>query len=198
MSNQVLAQSATQLTITGQGESNYDFAARVKLLGERAAKGITRERQTLNRAKLVSSLCADYKAHFAAIYENTNRLPSEIHDKICEAVDIFIQTHINRVNIHNAINFRRAFHHNDKQMSVTERVIATGENSLSLQEQKFGITLFITQANNRLRDLMAKVTPDYDREKDVKEQIMRLETTKSFIMGEIAHQEKELSNPVQP
>jgi hypothetical protein len=191
MSN-AIAQSATVLAVSNS-VSDWDeltFADRTKLAAERTSKGTTRERRMINRNKLVSAVCADYRAHFAALYGKTDRLPSEVFEKIQTAVDKYIVSTLNLVNPLNAITYRRSFFHNAKEMEVTERLQNTGENKLTLQEQHLGINLFIGAAEKRLKDLEAKKTPDYDREKEVKAQIMRLNITKQFIEGEIAHQAK--------
>ena len=189
MSN-AIAQSATILSVSTNGEKDFDIPASVRRQAERTAKGVTRERQMLNRNKLISSACADYRMHFPAIYGKTERLPSEIFTKIEEAVDSFIQTQLCRVNSTNVLNLRRSFFHNWKDKEITERVQLTGENKLSLKDQLFGTTVFLASAEKRLKELQAKPTPDYDREKAVKENIMKLELTRQFIKGEIEHQEK--------
>jgi hypothetical protein len=189
MSN-AIAQSATAIAVSPTGEASFDIAQSVKRCAERTAKGTTRERQFLQRNKLMSGACADYRSHFPAIYGKTERLPSEVFQRIETEVDKFITSQLNRVNTLNVIGLRRGFHHNQKEMEITERIINTGENKLTLKEQLLGATIFITSAEKRLKDLEAKPSPDYDREKEVKAQILRLTMTKDFIMGEIAHQEK--------
>jgi len=188
--SQAIAQSATVLTVSGQSEENFDFNLSVTNAASRQAKGVTRERHMINRNKLVTAVCASYRAQFAAIYGKTDRLPSAIFEKIELAVDTFINATLKQVNSHNAISYRRAFYHAWKEMEITERVTCTGENKLTLQEQHLGVNLFIGQAERKLRDLEKKPTPDYEREKEVKAQIMKLQVTKQFIEGEIAHQSK--------
>jgi hypothetical protein len=189
MSN-AIAQSATVLAVSPTGENDFDIVASVKRCAERTAKGTTRERQFLQRNKLISSVCADYRSHFPAIYGKTERLPSEVYERIEGEVDKFITSHLSRINPINVISLRRGFYHNAKEMEITERIVNTGENKLTLQEQLLGVDIFITSAEKRLRDLEKKPTPDYDREKEVKAQIMRLNLTKQFILGEMSHQEK--------
>lgn len=189
MSN-AISQSATELAVSTLGEDKFDIPASVRRQAERTAKGVTRERQMLNRNKLISASCADYRMHFPAIYGKTERLPSEVFTKIEEAVDSFIQAQLCRVNATNVLNLRRSFFHNWKDKEITERVQVIGENKLSLKDQLFGTTVFLAQAEKRLKELQAKPTPDYDREKSVKENIMKLELTRQFIKGEIEHQEK--------
>ena len=189
MSN-AIAQSATELSVSVNGESDFDIPACVRRQAERTSKGVTRERQLLNRNKLVSATCADYRMHFPAIYGKSERLPSEVFTKVEEAVDSFIQSQLQRVNSLNVLNLRRSFFHNWKEKEITERVQLTGENKLSLKDQLFGTTVFIAQAEKRLKDLEAKPTPDHDREKAVKENIMKLKLTQAFIKGEIEHQDK--------
>lgn len=189
MSN-AIAPSTSLLTPSVVPEADYPFAERVNLMMERQSKGVTREAKLLNRNKLVTALCSDYRSHYAAIYGKTDRLPSAIFEKIEETVDAGIESQLQRVNKHNSIGFRRAFHHDFNQQRVTERVTATGENMLSLDEQHLGVVIFITNCERKLKDLEAKKTPDYEREKQVKEQLMKLNVTKAFIEGEIQHQAK--------
>lgn len=190
MSTNAIAPSTSLVSATSNGEENFDFSLSASNAASRQAKGTTRERHMLNRQKLISSVCADFRSHFAAIYGKTDRLPSEVFDKVERAVDELLAKLLGQVNATNAISFRRAFHHNGNQMKVTERVVTTGENEITLKEQLLGITLFIGAAEKRLKDLEAKKTPDYEREKEVKQQIMKLTVTKSFIEGELKHQEK--------
>jgi hypothetical protein len=197
MSN-AIAQSATQLSVSPNGEAEFSFQDSVRRQAERTAKGTTRERQLLSRNKLVSATCADYRMHFPAIYGKTERLPSEVFGKIEAAVDSFLSEQFNRVNVNNALSLRRSFYHNSKEMEVSERIQLTGENKLTLKEQLFGCTMFISQAEKRLKELEAKPTPDYDREKAIKQQIMQLNLTKSFITGEIEHQSKLSANETSP
>jgi len=174
--SQAIAQSATQLTVSGQGEDNFDFAASVKRSAERTAKGATRESQMLKFNVLISLVCADYRSHFASLYGKTDRLPTAIFNKVEAAVTEYINSMLNRVNATNVISFRRAFHHNSRDYEVTERVTNLGENKLTLKEQLLGITIMITAAEKRLKDLEAKPTPDYDREKQILGEIKTQET----------------------
>ena len=189
MSN-AIAQSATVLAVSPTGEEQYDIAGSVKRCAERTAKGTTRERQFLQRNKLMSAVCADYRSHFPAIYGKTERLPSAVYSRIEEEVDKFINNQLSRINTLNCLSLRRGFYHNHREMEITERIVTTGENKLTLQEQLLGVNIFITGAEKRLKDLHAKPTPDYDREKEVQAQIMRLNLTKQFILGEMDHQKK--------
>jgi hypothetical protein len=174
----------------GNGERDYPFSERVFTIAARSAKGTTRERLNLNKQSLVDSLRNDYRSCYTEIYGKGERLPSDICDKIDKAVSEFISKQLARVNESNVIGFRRAFHWKEKDSSVTERLTSTGENSLSLEEQHFGIVQFIIAAEKRLAELEAKKTPDYDLEKDVKNRIIRLNNTKAFIEREIQHQQE--------
>jgi hypothetical protein len=190
--SQAIAQSATVLTksVGGNGESDYPFSERLLTIAARkSGNGITRERLTLGKQSLIDSLRVDYRSHFAAIYGKSERLPSDVNDKIETTVGEFIATQLNRVNSANVIGFRRAFHWKEKDSSITERMTTTGENSLPLQEQHHGIVAFIVAAEKRLKDLEGKVTPDYEAEKELRNRIVRLNNTKAFIEREIQHQQ---------
>jgi hypothetical protein len=196
MSNQAIAPSATQLTVSN-GNPEWDdsmFYGSAKRAAARTSKGVTRERQLLNRNKLVSAVCADYRSHFASMYGKTDRLPSAVFEQIEKAVDKFLTEKLGEVNVLNCISYRRAFYHNAKQMEITERITNTGENKLTLKEQHLGVTLYIGQAERRLKELEAKPNPDYELEKAMKQRIMQLNLTKDYIEGEMAHQAKQLES----
>lgn len=188
MSNTVLSQSATQLTPSLHSEQAFDFSAAAKRASTRSAKGLTRESRTLNRQKLVAMICADFRAHFASVYGKTERLPSDVFEKVELAVDTEIEACLKLVHGCNAATMRRAFAHKANDLKFVERVTITGENEIALKEQHFACTLAIGQCEKRLRELEAKKTPDLEREKSVKEQLMRLKLTMAFIEGEQKHQ----------
>lgn len=192
--NVIDAQNATANAISNANPEwkSEDFAASAKRAGDRASKAtsITRERRMLQRSKLISAVCADYRAHFAAIYGKTDRLPSEVFEEIEKAVDNYIQESLNVVHKLNVIGMRRSFYHDHKNMSITERATVTGENQLAHKEQLFGVNLMIGAAERKLRELEAKPTPDHEREQSVKVTLMKLNVTKNFIEAEIRHQDK--------
>ena len=191
MSETVVANSATALAVSSPSEADYQFDVACRNAATRTAKGATRERQMLNRQKLIAAICADYRAHFAAVYGKSERLPSNVFEHIEAEADKYLIGQMKAVNVQNIIGMRRGFHHDSKQAMVTERVTLTGENFLALQEQHLGITIFITQLERRLDDVMRKKTPDYDLEKRIKQQLAQCNYTKTFVEGEIAKQ-KEL------
>lgn len=189
---QAIAQSATQLAVSN-GESNWtplQFDDSTQRNAEKRAKGITREGNLLNRNKLISAVCADYRSHFASIYGRTDRLPSEVFAMVETAVDKFINSKLSEINLTNAISYRRSFFHKPNTCEVVERVTAIAENTLLLKEQHLGINMLINTTEKRLAMLQAKKTPDYEKEKQVKAQIMRLELTRAFIEGEQTKQAK--------
>ena len=194
MSN-AIAPSATQLAVSNNGESNYDFALTVQKLAERNAKGLTRESHNINHNKLISAVCADYRNHFASLYGKTERLPSAIYDKIVQTVDEFIIKTLNSVNITNSVSVRRSFSHKANDFKFVERVTAIGENELSLKEQHFGCVLAMGQTEERLKKLYAKPTPNLDLEKSTKAQLMKLQLTLDFIKAEMKHQEELVIKP---
>jgi hypothetical protein len=181
MNSNTLAPSATMLTVSNQTEENYPFSEVVTRIASQKAKGATREKWDINKNKLVSSVCSDYRNHFAMIYGKSDRLPSQIFDKIVEAVEKFITETIKAVNITNAVSVRKSFAWNERDLEVFERVEVRGKNVLALKEQLLGVNILITSANNRLKDLEKKPTPDYDAEKTLKHRIMKLEITKTSI-----------------
>jgi hypothetical protein len=180
-----IAQSATQLAVSPNGEHEFDFNLVAKNASFSDSKGLTREKAMLQRSKLITSVVNTYRSHFSSIYGRKDVLPKDIFEKIEQAVDLVIAEAMSAVHNCNVISMRRAFHYQKSSMSVTERVTVVGENILTLREQKLGITLYIGQAEKRLRELQAKPTPNHDAEKKLNERLMNLGITKSFIETEL-------------
>jgi len=188
--SQAIAQSATQLVGESQKEENYSFATAVKVSSERTAKGSTRESKLLNRQKLLSAVCADYRCHYPSIYGKTERLPMEVFTKIESAVDEYLNKQLARVNVLNVQTYKRAFAFSNRTLTVFEKEILEAHNVLALKEQKLGIEIFIGQTEKRLADLEKKPTPDYDAEKQCKARLMQLNVARDFILGELSKQDK--------
>lgn len=190
MSNQnVMAPSATILTESGNSEQAYPFNTVLSQLANIAKKNLVRGGSTLNRTKLISAMCAQYRYSFSAIYGKGEVLPTDIHAKICESVDNYIHGELsNNINSSNSVSLRRTFAWNEKEMTVFEKVTAIGHNVLALKEQRLGITIFIGQCEKRLKELEAKPNPDFDLEKAVKDRLFKLNVTKQYIESEIAKQ----------
>ncbi len=191
MSN-AIAQSATMLTLSGQSEEAFDFDACAKRASDKNVKadGMTRERASLGRQKLIEYCKNDYRMHFAAIYGKTDRIPSVVFEKIEASVDKVIAARLGEVNAMNAVSYRRGFAFKANDLCFVDRITVIGENTLALKEQHLACNIAIRVANQRLDDLYKKKSPDLDREKSVKAMLMKLEVAKNFIEGEIAHQDK--------
>ena len=77
-----------------------------------------------------------------------------------------------------------------------ERVVLTGENELTMQEQRDGIDALIYQSEKRLKSLENKKLqeneklPHYEKIKKLASQILRMNSTKLFIEAEIQHQQE--------
>lgn len=177
MSNAVLTNNATKLAISTPPE--LDFDAIVSKNALRSVKGVTRERLLINHSKLFATCAAETRSLLGQ--EKGNNLPAEIADKLSNAVDAFINQHIQRINPSNAISFRRSFAHKSRDMQIVDKLTAIGENVLNLKEQHLGCNILLTEKNRSLDELMKKPNPDYDREMSVKEEIAKLERTKTFI-----------------
>lgn len=194
----VLAQSATQLTQSNNGEQNYPFAEVVQriAMGKLKAGGLTRERANLNPEKLVKSVLADYRNCFAAIYPDKSRIPTHVYEKIQDEVGKWITGKLAAV-IHagNAISSRRSFTYRKPRLGEDndspiwlETVTNQGENRISFEEQRFACKLEIGRIEKRLKDLRAKPNPDYDLEKSYTEKLTKQERELTYIEGEISRQ----------
>jgi len=190
MSN-ALAQSATALAQSGVGETEFDFILHANKAAWTDGKGLTMERAMLQRSKLITSVVNAYRNQFAGIYGRKDVLPSEIFAKVENAVDTVISRALGGINENNVLSVRRSFHYNKANHTVTERVTAIAENMLTLKKQLLGITIYVTAAEKRLRELEAKPTPNHDAEKKVRERIMNLGISQAFIQSELKKLEAE-------
>lgn len=195
MSN-ILAQNATQLAVSNS-QSDWDesrFADAVYRAMQRKVgkSGITTERLMMKRNELISAVCSDYRAHFAAIYGKSDRLPSDVHAKIVEQVDKATASQLTRINPTNCINLREYYYADFKQLEITQRVTATGENKVLLQHQLTACNSFVSQIERRIRDLESQnMTPkNLDMLKEAKARLNKFNMLHEFIKGELAHQAK--------
>jgi hypothetical protein len=73
---------------------------------------------------------------------------------------------------------------------VTERVMLTGENVVSLQEKKFGLVQFIEATQKKIANLELKPTNDSaEKLQAAREQLMRYQLAMDNVSKEIAAQE---------
>lgn len=195
---QVLAPSVTLLTTSNNGEENFPFDEVTERIakGKLKAAGMTRERFNLNPEKLVKSVIAEYRNSFAAIYPDKSRLPVTVIEKIQDAVGRWITGKLARtITAANSISSRAGFVYRKPRLGEDrespmwiEQVTNTGENRISLEEQRFACTLEIGRIEKRLKDLRAKPNPDFELEKKYQERLVRMEREQTYLKGEISAQ----------
>src|SRR6185436_11053931 len=180
---QALAQSATQLTVSPNGEASYDFTAAAIRCTSRKVKdnSLTRERHLIFRKDVISSVCADYRAHFAGIYGKSETLPSAIHEQILNAVDKHLESLLRSVNLNNCVSFRRNFKHKANQMMFVMATSVVGEDIIPLKEQLFACHLAQGALQRREEDLDKRNKLTDDIRKDIWSQRMKLNLTEQFI-----------------
>jgi len=145
--------------------------------------GLTIESNSLNHNKLFSAVAAVWKSHLGRAKDS--RLEAEYADRLTKVISEFVAQKL-EVIASNAIGFRRYFKHQSRNRRVVHGLQATGEELISLKQQAFGIKLLINAREQRLKDVMAKPTPNLDLEKSIKEQIQDMEMTKAFIDAQIS------------
>jgi hypothetical protein len=203
MSN-AIAQSATERTFVAQSPENFDFAASVLRAANRQEKNNMKEKLTLNRSKLISSVCADFRDHNSSLFAKRNeagevvtpslRLPPEHYSKVEKAVDDFITVQFNRVNHMNVISFvRRHIHVPAKQMFV-ERVINTGENSIGWKEQLCACHIQQGVVHRRMEDADKGNRLTNELQQQLQKQLNSLAVTEENIRSNM----RELANAAAP
>lgn len=195
----VLSQNATELAVSNPlpDWTTDQFHLSVKRAAERKVgkSGITTERLMLKRNDLISAVCADYRNHFAAIYGKSDRLPSDIHAKVVEAVEEFLIKTLTAVNPTNVISQRTYYYPDFKALEITQRINCVGENKVLLQHQLTACSAFIAQVNRRIHDLETgnQSLKNNDMLKEARARLVKLEMLHNFIKGEIGHQEKVIA-----
>jgi hypothetical protein len=195
MSN-AIAPSTSLLVPSVLPEPEYPFGERLLTLAARKSGGTIRASYTLKSQALIDSLRNDYRCHYAGIYGKSDKLPSAVIDKIRSEVDLFLARMLAGVNSSNVISSSKKFIWRENDKDVMERVVLTGENELTMQEQRDGIDALIYQSEKRLKSLENKKLqeneklPHYEKIKKLASQILRMNSTKLFIEAEIQHQQE--------
>jgi hypothetical protein len=205
MSNNVLAQSATQLTVSNHTDwSDLDFSQAVERAARRKVNpsSMTRERFMLKVGSLdqglISAVCADYRNHFTAIYSKTERLPEDVYNTIQTHVRNWIEKQLKAVSVDNVISKRVAFHINLKNRNATLRTTIVGEELLSLKEQKLAYTIAIGDTNRRMENLRRDNRLSIELEVNLNSRISDLTLTAGYIDSKIAALEKSEPMPAEP
>lgn len=187
--------NATKLAFSGQP---YDIVASVERIakGKLKSAGLITEKFNLNGEKLTKSVIADYRAHHPSVYGARDRVPVNIVEQIENAVGEFIVNKLAKnLTPQNTVSFKRSFvfrrpklgDDNDYEQWVL-KLEALGEERAGLKEQLFASNCEITRIEKRLKDLMAKKTPDHALEKRYNERLLRMQREASYLKGEIERQ----------
>lgn len=177
----------TTLTPVSTTHDNYMLSldATIDRIAEMKSKGMTRKGWNLNTNKLVSSVLADYRNHFAGLYGKGERLPSDTHELIVNKVNAYVDNQLKAVHAGNVETVKRAFAYSDKR-GCFEKVTAIGTNVLTLEEQKFGMILFIGAAEKALKQEESKINNNLVKEGELKMKILKLSIAKQMLEQEIA------------
>ena len=174
MSNAVLAPSASLVAASGPtgGMESFDISLSVKRCAESKlpAHGKTTAAFSLNKSKLVSSVCADIRSHFPSEFGKRDsqgqlipeslRLPADIHAKVVSSVDDFIDTQLAAFkNIQTdswKVSSRYVHYANKKDVGLRTTMIK--DEIISLQYRKCGIELFIGHTTREIAKLNKQKT----------------------------------------
>ena len=163
MSN-AIAQSATDKAVSTSGQVSYDFDVRIVAIAQRKlpTNGLTVTSVTVQRSKLISALCADYRSFFPGMFGKRDdkgnmipesvRLPEEIYTKVTTAVDSFIQKQFDDMlsNPDELVKRTRRFTHLSGKKDVVMRHNIQRDEILPFKERILGIKLFIGESNRLL------------------------------------------------
>lgn len=181
------------LTEAGASESNFNFFGVLVKIASIRAKDNIQGGSILNRTNLISSLCARYRDSFPAIYKPKQVLPKEIHNKIGEAVDSYINAQLTQIHSKNAQRIVQTRVLDNRTGQVTLETKSIGSDSVKPETAVTTIEVKIEQAETRLQKLMEKLEPDYDAENKCKLLIDKLYGFRSAILKEIESQKEAKS-----
>lgn len=164
-------QTINEIAISSPEMSSWDFAARVPVIAQRkvGSNGLTISSYEMNRNKLVTALCAEFRDHFTAVLvkrddkgnviPSSMRVPSEYYDKAVTAVDAFIKSKMDEFLSHTdqLQPAKQRYVHQASKHNVFVRHTLVRNEVVSLQRQKMGIIHFIEET----RRIIAK----YDNQK---------------------------------
>ena len=185
MSN-AIGQNATNSAVSGSSEDNFDWAAVVNRAASRKCQGMTMEKLAISRAALASAAMAEYRALFSSVYSKGDRLPENLAEKAYKEADKYIASKLGLVHANNVVSVQRKYHYKRNGMQFVERVIATGENLLRLEEQHLACNILLRDTKRRLDKLMASPTTTADKEQVLRDRINELEMTLLYIEGQQA------------
>ncbi len=166
--SQALAQSVSALV------DNRQLSLREIVVknATKAVTGVTRQRLFLNASKLMNACRDEYKSRKGI--EKVKQLPDEVNNALQEEVTKFINENINRIHAGNSLTFRTSDYLDYKNLRVTERLNAVGENLLDLQAQLEGAHRMQRVASDKLK-LLEKWSANGNSQKDYSEQIKSAE-----------------------
>ncbi len=161
--NQVLATNATNLTISTNTPENWPFAEIVVKVATRkvGASGLTKSSVTVNRNALISGVCNEFPSLFAKRDDkgniigegkeaNATRLSGDWYDKVVQYVDEFIDKRYESFTKNECKVSNTRFVHQSAKQDVILRHTLVRDEVIGLQEQKFGINLFIGETERQI------------------------------------------------
>lgn len=197
--SQAIAQSVSQITPSTPREIN--LRELVVRNATKSVRGVTRERIMLNASKLMH-LCRDEYKSWRSM-ERVQRLPDEIEEALQVQVNKYINENIQRIHVGNVLTFRTFDYHDARNLRITERLSALGQNNLSLQAQLEGCKRIRKIVDLKIEkyeklDASGNSHKDYgDILESLREQRDKLSMTEHHIRGTIAEINKA-STPETP
>lgn len=163
--NNVLTNNATSLAISSNTPENWPFAEMVAKVASRkvGASGITRSSTTVNRGALISGVCNEFRSSFPTLFSKRDdkgniigaehRLTTEWLDKVVFHVDEFLDKRYEEFTKNDCKVSNTRFVHQASKADVILRHTLVRDEVISLQEQKFGIGLYIGETERQIKKL---------------------------------------------
>lgn len=172
-----IGQSATDLAPSSLTEERFPWneVAEKLLRSTYPVNNKVRERCKVNLAGLKLMIAKAFIDQSGGVYTHKQKLPANIWALVSDAAYGAMKSKMAEfVTLDNVQTFRREFKI-DTQHGVTERVIAIGENSIALREQRLALTIAIGDCSRSIADGVKRGTLTSKRAAQLHKRIQDLE-----------------------
>lgn len=185
---------------------DFDYSASVKRIANRKTSGAGIATINLNKSKLVSAVCSEFRAHYPQLFDKrdekgniipaTLRLPEEYFNKVVCAVDTF---HAEQFDVFNKFadqvtSYKSRFVHKANVKEVFIRHTLVRDEIVSLETKLTGINAFIStterdiQKINEQKSVLSEKT--MERLKKLEKRLEKENATREEIKAQLASVKK--------
>lgn len=182
--------------------SSFDFKACVARIAKRKCEGVNIASINLNKSKLVSSVCSEFRSQYPALFDKRDekgniipsslRLPEEYFNKVVEAVDCFHAEQFDQFNKFSdqVTTYKSRFVHKANTKEVFIRHTLVRDEIVSLETKLTGINAFISATERAIKSINDQKTvlseKTQERLTKLEKRLVKEETTRNEIKAQLA------------